>query len=135
MRTQVTALAAAVAAMTLATLAHAATDKAQPPHKGSGCFASNTWEGWSTTNNGDALLLRINNSDIYRVDLTPGSHVSKGPDRFLINRVRGSNWICSALDLDLALSDHRGFRQPLIATSMRKLTPTEIAAVPKTERP
>ena len=46
-----------------------------------------------------------------------------------------SNWICSSLDLDLTLSDNLGFRQPLIATSMRKLTPTEIAAIPRKELP
>jgi hypothetical protein len=135
MRTQVMGLAATVAVLALAPLAHAATDTAAPPHKGSGCFATNTWESWSTTNNGDALLLRINNRDIYRVDLTPGTHASKGADRFLINQVRGSGWICSALDLDLTLSDHMGFRQPLIATKMRKLTPTEIAAIPRKEMP
>src|SRR5262249_42572853 len=124
-----------VAVLSLAPLAHAATDTAVPPHKGSGCFASNTWQGWSTTNNGDALLLRINNRDIYRADLTPGTHASKGPHRVLINPGRGSNWTCSALDLDLTLSDHMGFRQPLIATKMRKLTPTEIAAIPRKELP
>lgn len=142
MRTQVIGLAATVAALALAPLAYgapAAAANAQtssaPAHKGSNCFASNTWQGWSTTANGDALLLRINNRDVYRVDLTPGSHASKGADRFLVNQVRGSNWICSALDLDLTLSDHMGFRQPLIATSMRKLTPAEIAAIPRKELP
>ena len=143
MRTQLIGLASAVAALALAPLAYSAPDAAATPgatgsapaHKGSNCFASNTWQGWSTTANGDALLLRINNRDIYRVDLTPGTHASRGADRFLVNRVRGSNWICSALDLDLTLSDHMGFRQPLIATSMRKLTPAEIAAIPRKELP
>ena len=142
MRTQFIGLAATVAALALAPLAYGAPAGAAnaqagaaPAHKGGDCFASNTWQGWSTTANGDALLLRINNRDIYRVDLTPGTHASKGADRFLVNQVRGSNWICSALDLDLTLSDHMGFRQPLIATSMRKLTPAEVAAIPRKELP
>lgn len=137
MRTHVMGLAATVAALALAPLAHAATDTSTDaaPRKGSDCFASNTWEGWATTANGDALLLRTTHRDIYRVDLTPGTHASKGADRFLVNRVRGSNWICSALDLDLTLADHTGFRQPLIATSMRKLTPAEVAAIPRRELP
>ena len=36
-----------------------------------------------------------------RVDLTPGSHVYKRADQFLVNRVQGSDWICSAIDLNL----------------------------------
>lgn len=134
MRTKVIGLAATVAALALAPLAHAATEPA-PAKTGGGCFASNTWEGWKTTDNGDALLLRINNRDIYRVDLTPGTHASKGADRFLVNRVRGSNFICTALDLDLTLADNFGFRQPLIATSMRKLSAAEIAAIPRKDLP
>jgi hypothetical protein len=69
------------------------------------------------------------------VDLTPGSHVRKYPDYFLINRLRGSNWICGPLDLDLSVSDHQGFRQPLIARSLRKLTPAEVAAIPRKDLP
>jgi hypothetical protein len=134
MRTKVIGLAATVAALALAPLAHAATEPASAK-TGSNCFASNTWQGWKTTDNGDALLLRINIRDIYRVDLTPGTHAYKGADQFLINKVRGSNFICSALDLDLTLADHNGFRQPLIATSMRKLSPAEIAAIPRKDLP
>jgi hypothetical protein len=69
------------------------------------------------------------------VDLTPGTHARKYGDRFLINQVRGSNWICSPLDLDLTLSDRQGFREPLIARSLRKLTPAEIAAIPRKDLP
>ena len=134
MRTKVIGLAATVAALALAPLAHAATEPASAK-TGNSCFASNTWDGWKTTNNGDALLLRINNRDIYRVDLTPGTHAYRGADQFLVNRVRGSNFICSALDLDLTLADHNGFRQPLIATSLRKLSPAEVAAIPRKDLP
>jgi hypothetical protein len=99
------------------------------------CFLSLDWEGWSASADGDALYLRVRMHDIYRVELTPGSHVHKRSDEFLLNRVRGSSWICSPLDLDLMLSDHQGFRQPLIARSLRKLTPEEVAAIPHKELP
>jgi hypothetical protein len=116
--------------------AAAATDK---PASGSlrdrPCFASNTWEGWSASADGDAIYLKVGLRDIYRVDLARGSHVRKDPDKFLINRVRGSNWICDALDLDLTLADHHGFREPVFAHSLRKLTPAEIAAIPRKELP
>jgi hypothetical protein len=126
---------AALAAAALAATAAGATPAGPDPHPGRACFASNTWQGWTAPGNGDVLYLRVGMHDIYRVDLTPGTHVYKGGDRFLVNRVRGSDWICSPLDLDLTLSDHHGYRLPLIARSLRKLTPQEIAAIPRKDLP
>jgi hypothetical protein len=119
----------AALALTLVATAAGATSPA-PQHQS--CFpAGGAWTNWSAAPNGDVLYLRVHINDIYQVDLTPGSRVYKSPGYFLVNVVRGSGWICSAIDLDLTLSSDYGFRKPLIATSMRKLTPAEIAAIPK----
>lgn len=136
-RTLAAAAALALGASAAPTfVAQAATTSPEPR---SSCFASNQWQGWSApaAGHGDLLLLRVGLHDIYRVDLTPGSHAYKYGGSFLINKMRGSNWICSHLDLDLAISETGGgyYRQPLIATSLRKLTPTEIAAIPKKDLP
>ena len=128
-------IAAALAVVAAAPMAHAATDTPTKSKDGSSCFATNSWQSWTTTDNGDALLLRVNLRDFYKVGLTPGTHARKGPGEFLVNQVRGSNWICSHLDLDLTISDNLGFKQPLIATSLRKLTPEEVAAIPKKQLP
>jgi hypothetical protein len=122
---------ALVAVMLATTGANAAAD----PRSGKDCFRSNDWDGWSAPGDGDVLYLRVNRHDVYRVDLSPGARVRKDPDRFLINQVRGSDWICSPLDLDLTLSDHHGFREGLIARSIRKLAPAEIAAIPRKDLP
>lgn len=122
---------ALVAVMLAATGAHAAAD----PKATRDCFRSIDWEGWSAPQGGDMLLLRVHLHDVYRVDLIPGSHVRKDPDRFLVNRVRGSSWICSPLDLDLTLSDHHGFEEPLFPRAIRKLTPAEVAAIPRKDLP
>jgi hypothetical protein len=54
----------------------------------------------------------------------------------LINKVRGSDWICSPLDLDLQVADsHGGFREPLIVKSITRLTPEQVAAIPKRDLP
>lgn len=119
------------AAALFSTAASAAPDQKSP----NACFASNTWQGWSAPGDGDVLYLRVGMHGIYRVELTPGSHVHKDGDNFLVNRIRGSDWICSALDLDLTLSDHQGFRESLIARSMRKLTPEEAAGIPRKDLP
>jgi hypothetical protein len=125
----------ALAALLVAAGATAATAAAPDRAAGRPCFASNNWRGWTAPGDGDILYLRVGLKDVYRVDLTPGSRVRKGADNFLINEVRGSNWICGPLDLDLQLSDHNGFRQGLIARAMRKLTPAEIAAIPRKDLP
>lgn len=118
-----------------AVVAFAGASAAAKPHHGDECFLSRNWEAWTAPGDGDFLLLRVGLHDFYRVDLTPGSHVRKDIDRFLVNIVRGSDWICSPLDLDLTLSDHQGFREPLIARSLRKLTPEEVAAIPRKDLP
>ena len=128
-------LLATIGAAAFAATAAAASPAESPKDPGKSCFLSNSWQGWSAPGDGETLYLRVGLHDIYRVDLTPGTHVHKMGDRFLVNRVRGSNWICSPLDLDLTLSDRTGFREPLIARSLRKLTPAEVAAIPRKDLP
>jgi hypothetical protein len=134
MRKHLISIGAALGALTLGTLAHAAPE-APAVSKGRSCFASNQWESWTADPSGDTLYLRVRHNDVYRVDLSPGSRARKSPSYFLVNRVHGSNWICSALDLNLDLTDNLGFRQPLIALDMRKMSPQEVAALPKKLRP
>ena len=124
-----------VLAAALLAAAGASAATAAPARTSDACFASNSWKGWSAPGDGDVLYLRVGLHDIYRVDLTPGTRVRKGADNFLVSEIRGSNWICTPLDLDLTLSDHNGFRQPLIARGLRKLTPAEVAAIPRKDLP
>src|SRR4051812_46817401 len=120
-------LFAALTIVALAATAAPAAAAAPDAPAARACFASRDWDGWSAPGDGDALLLRVNSRDIYRVELTPGTHARKDVDSFLVNRVRGSSWICSPIDLDLTLNDRTiGVRQALIARSLRKLTPQEI---------
>lgn len=124
-------LTGALASVLIATAVGSAS--AEPRNN---CFPSGVaWQSWSAAENGDVLYFRVHLNDIYRVDLTPGSRVYKSPGYFLVNRVRGSDWICSALDLDLMLSSTYGDRKPLIAVAMRKLTPAEIKAIPRKDLP
>ena len=125
-------LLAALGLLALAAPAARATDS---PSANRTCFLSNDWHGWTAPADGDVLYLRVRINDVWRLDLTPGSHVRKYPDEFLVNRIRGSSWICSPLDLDLALADHNGMRKGVIVRAMRKLTPEEIAAIPKKDLP
>jgi hypothetical protein len=79
--------------------------------------------------------MKINNNQVYRVDLAPGSPSLRSPGDFLISKVRGSNTVCSALDLDLSISDTQGFKTPLFPRTLTRLTPEEVAALPPKDRP
>lgn len=111
----------------------AATD-ASPRQRN--CFDTTQWRGWSSPSS-DTLYLRINNRDVYRVGLVgkPDGHSIKTPGSFLVSKPRGSNYVCSAIDLNLSVSDTSGFHRPLFPRSLTKLTPEEVAAIPAKYRP
>lgn len=107
---------------------------ATPAHIDS-CFLANDWEGWKSPNP-NVIYVRVGVSRIYQLDLAAGSNQLQEPDMHLVSKIRGSNWICSPLDLQLQLADNHGaFEEPLFVKSMRKLTPEEIAAIPKKDLP
>jgi hypothetical protein len=99
------------------------------------CFLSRDWEGWKSPSP-NVIYLRIGVSQIYRLDLSAGSNQLQEGDVHLINKVRGSDWICSPLDLDLQLADDHGiFREPLFVKSITRLTPDQVAAIPRKDLP
>jgi hypothetical protein len=98
------------------------------------CFFITEWEGWKAPAP-DVLYLGVGMHDVYRVQLTGGTAMLQAPGVHLVSRHRGSSSICNALDLDLEVSDGHGFETPLIARSITKMTPDEVAAIPPKLRP
>lgn len=95
-----------------------------------GCFLSKDWRGWKSPDP-KVIYLRVGISDVFRLDLQSGSDQLDRPDMHLVNKLRGSPWICSPLDLELTLSDsHGSYREPLFVKSITRLTPDEIRAIP-----
>ncbi len=120
----------------LATSALAAPTDAKPAHHDD-CFMSGRWSGWHSPAP-NVIYLRVNVGDIYRIDLSAGSPMLLWPDVHLVNHVRGSDYICTPLDLDLSVAESGGgggIREPLIAKAITKLTPEQIAAIPKKDLP
>ncbi len=139
-------LLAGLAAALLAGPALAATYNPRTP-----CFFITQWQGWKAPD-ANTIYLGVNMHDVYRVDLSAGSPQLLWPDAHLISEVRGSSSICSAIDLQLSVAENTGgaafrtnggvgfangyaFKVPLIARKLTKLTPAEIAAIPKKYRP
>jgi hypothetical protein len=133
----------------LLTIAGAAS--ADPPKESATpCFFISQWRGWKSPSP-NVIYLGVNMHDVYRVDLSAGSRLLQTPDVHLVSRTRGPDTVCSAIDLQLEVSDDigvqgrfgtgvgggfdGGMREPLIASKLTKLTPEEIAAIPKQYRP
>jgi hypothetical protein len=132
-----------------ALLANAGAALADPPNDRTPCFFITQWHGWKSPSP-NVLYLGVNMHDVYRVDLSAGSHMLRDPTVHLVSRTHGSASVCSALDLQLEVADDiggggrfgggidglgGGMREPLIAAKLTKLTPEEVAAIPKQFRP
>ena len=124
-------IAAAAAVLGLAGAAHAADAPAKTPAPA--CFFSSNWDGWRSPDE-KTIYFRVNVRDIYKVDLSFGSSLLMWPDSHLISRIRGTNEICQPIDLDLAVAQD-GIRDPLFVKAITKLTPEQIAAIPKKDLP
>jgi hypothetical protein len=98
------------------------------------CFFINQWEGWKAPND-HTIYLGVNAREVYEVDLAGGSDLLRDPDARLISLSEGPDTVCAPVDLQLTVATLGGVREPLIAKRLRKLTPEEVAAIPKRYRP
>ncbi|HXQ16905.1 MAG TPA: hypothetical protein VN814_20015 [Caulobacteraceae bacterium] len=133
MSNRLTALCASLAVA--GSLGFAGQALAADSHHTDSCFLSRDWDGWKSPSP-NVIYLRVGVSRIYRLDLSAGSNQLQEPDMHLVDVVRGSDWICDPLDLQLQLKDdHGAFEEPLIVKAITRLTPDEIAAIPKRDLP
>jgi hypothetical protein len=107
-------------------------DQGYQPDK---CFLARDWEGWKSPNP-NVIYVRVGVSRIYEFDLSAGSNQLQQPAMHLVSKIRGSDWICDPLDLQLQLvDDHHAFSEPLFVKSITRLTPEQIAAIPRKDLP
>ncbi len=99
------------------------------------CFASSDWNGWKASPDSKTIYIRIGVNKLYRIDLASACPELNDPVVHLVTKIRGSPWICNALDLDLRVSDDHGFETPCFVSKLTPLTAEEAAAVPKNLRP
>jgi hypothetical protein len=109
----------------------AAAKPAKPPRQ---CFYLSDWRGWTAPDK-DTLYLKVRGKDVYKVDLAYGSNQLTWPGTHLVSIVRGVDSVCNPLDLDLRVSDGFGMAIPIRAKTITKLTPEQIAAIPKKYQP
>ena len=125
-------LAGVLATAAFAGAASAATTPSAPAANRS-CFFTRNWDSWHAPDK-NTIYLKINMHEIYRVDLSAGSDLLTWPDAHIVNKVHGVDSVCSPIDLDLSVSDGH-VHEFLIAKAITKLTPEQIAAIPKKDLP
>jgi len=110
--------------------AQAAPDKAAAPKRQ--CFYARDVNGFRAPND-KVVYLRVGVRDVYQADLfAPCPDVQWHEGIALVSR--GTRWICSGLDVDIISPSVIGpQRCPL--RNLHKLSPAEIAALPKKALP
>jgi hypothetical protein len=127
-----TTLAGLAVASVVGLAAADAQPTARPPQR---CFYSTDWSGWKATPDSKSIFIRVGVNQIYRLDLSNSCPDLQNPGSHLITKLRGGSTICSALDLDLSVSDGHGFSTPCIVSNITPLSKDEASALPKNLRP
>lgn len=139
MKPAIIAMAAIAAAAATAALAATESPLGPAPAAGTGlptgqCIRSNEIRNHTIADR-QTLLLDVNGRATYRVTVDGaclGGAVSSDP--IITRQPPGSAIICKPIDLDLAI-DRNGFESRCIVRSIVKLSPEELAAIPKKLRP
>jgi hypothetical protein len=93
------------------------------------CFHINQWQGWKAPDE-HTLYLGVNFRQVYKVGLSGNYRLLHDPLARVIFRTSAPSSICSALDLQLDVAVPPNIQEPLVATSMVKLTPEQVKAIP-----
>ncbi len=125
-----------VLAASLAGLAPLTVHAAKPAQHSS-CFYINQIQN-SRPFDDRTVLFRVSNRDIYRLDFAQTCPALTYPQpKLILAPFGGIGLICHALDLDVKVGDQGpgAIAMPCITKSLRKLTPDEVAAIPKKKLP
>ena len=99
---------------------------------GKSCFYARNISSWAPQDD-TTVNLRVNVRDYYQVKLLGPCTNINWTDAIGIEH-RGSDWICSGLDA-VIIARGPGGPNRCPAISVRKLTPEEVAALPKKAKP
>ena len=120
-------LAAGASSLPAATAAPANTPRA--------CFWGHNVDNFAATSDERTVNLRVGVRDVYALTLfAPCIDISWS--HHIALRAHGSDWICEGANVDAEIITRSAIGpQRCQVTSVRKLSPAEIAALPKNARP
>jgi hypothetical protein len=123
------------AAMLTGTLLAAPVVNAQPPAKTSNnqCFYTRNINGFQAPDD-RTVYIRVGVRDIYRLSLMVGCTGLTFRQGIGLESTPGDPWICSPIQATVVYRD-TGIRNRCPVSDIHKLTPDEIAALPKRDLP
>ncbi len=98
------------------------------------CIDTHRQSNWKAADE-KTLYISQNKSTVYAVEFAGGCPRMDSPFAKFTQQIRGSRMICAPIDLDIAVHETPGFPVKCLATSIRKLSPAEITALPKEVQP
>ncbi|HEY3947785.1 hypothetical protein [Phenylobacterium sp.] len=119
-----------VLAVVAATALAAASGAGAQPASGDQCFLTRLLQGHTVGPDGHTLYFGVNGADVYQVTTSGPCLAHATANDPIVLRDRGLGKICHPLDLELTV---RGTR--CTVEKLTKLTPQEIAALPKRLQP
>jgi hypothetical protein len=125
--------ATAAAMLALAATATGAADSPTKPVAKNQCFWTRNITGFAAPDD-HTVYVRVNFRDVYRLDLMVACPDVDWNQRIALVSRGGSN-ICSALDAEVVSHATGIGRQRCPVKTLTKLTPEEIAALPKHAKP
>lgn len=140
MKRAIIAGAATAAILSTAAIAASSNPALSPaPPKGTGlaagqCIRSHDFRN-HTIADGRTLLIDYNGQATYRLTMA-GSCLAAATssDPIITREPPGTQWVCKPIDLDISVAIN-GFRTPCIVDSIVKMTPAEVAALPRRLKP
>jgi hypothetical protein len=130
---------AATAAACTTALAERTSPLPPPPPAGAGlasgqCFRSHDIKNHTIVDD-RTLLLRVNRGDVYRVTMAGNCLAGAIPSDPIVTREPpGSQIICKPIDFDISIA-RNGFTSRCIVESVAKVSPEQVAALPRRLKP
>lgn len=100
------------------------------PSAGESCFRLSHLDNSRMAENNSVMYIRVYGNHYYRMDFSGACNRSGNEP--LILRPVNDDLICHAIDVTISV---RGTREGCIPTSLRRLTPDEVAAIPPRDKP
>jgi hypothetical protein len=121
-------------ALAATSLLVAGAPRAQPAANGQDCFYHRDTDSFTAADN-QTINLRVGVNRYYQLKLFSPC-LDLDFSQAIGMRSRGSNWICAGSANDVEIFTHSAAgRQRCVVSEVRRLTPEDIAAMPKRDRP
>jgi hypothetical protein len=132
MKTSTAIALAAAASLTLFATAHAADKPSDKPAGKNECFWTRNVTSFAAPDD-HTVYVRVNSRDVYKFDLFGSCPDIDWNQRLALVSTSGS--VCNGMDAEIVTRAQGLGRQRCPISHMRKLTPEEIAALPKRAKP